>query len=772
MRARPTSRSLDVRRTVIPRALVVPWITAHLVACWRPSGATTSDDARAGATTRASGSTADAATTVDAAGPERPAPTVRATAIELGGREACARLEDGTVRCWGAGSLSVPGAPDLRTTPVTVPALADFEQWSFGRSRFGGVGFGCAVRGGQVYCWGDNRDGQLGDGSAVSTRRAIGAAVRGVRDARLVIAGDDVACAIRTNGRVSCWGTNDHHELADGTAIDRRVPVELPSLSEVETLSLGGYRGCAVTRAGAVWCWGTNDAGRIAPDDERFFLPPQPVDVGGPASRVAVGAQHTCALRRDGSVACWGNRMRPTTVDDVRDVIDLRYGRFHDFFALGRDGRLRRWVMTAGLNQQSARGYTPVELVAGGDRVAQVRVGGDTICVVRTNGAVACWGGNSDGQLAQGSAPRDRAEPSTVSGLSDAVQIVAKEHGVCAVRATGAVACWGDPLWWDGEGGPSGDPVSSPREVQGIVDARQVVIAMNLACVRRRSGSVGCWGSNRAVLGASASEVSSSLVAVPSVTDATGLAAGESHVCALRRDGTVWCWGDENIEVRARPNNRRGEAEEIGIGPAPTVLPGVTRAAWLAAGGYQTCVREDASPGVLCGGRWVSFGRLALAPAQSPSAIAAIANTDVVALGSECSCVSTPDRRVRCWCARREGAIGARSETPQFVAGLRAVVGLAVAEDHACAVDEAGDVLCWGDNGRGQLGWPTPRGARSRVASRVAQLAGPAAEVAVGREFSCARLRDGRVQCWGANEDGQLGDGVVLSSREPLAVRW
>ncbi|MBL8685066.1 MAG: hypothetical protein JNK05_38170 [Myxococcales bacterium] len=777
MRARLNGLRLEAKRGALARAIVVTWFSANLVACSRASGAATTG-ARDGATAapRVVGSTADAAGTADAAVPGRVAPTLRATTIELGGSEACARLEDGTVRCWGRGSLLVPGAPDVRTTPVIAPELAAFEQWSLGTARFDRVGFGCGVRGGQVYCWGDNSEGQLGDGSAVPVRREIGAPVRGIRDARSVVIDRANACAIRANGRVSCWGSNDHQEFADGTPIQRRVPIELPRLSDVETLSLGYRRGCAVTRARALFCWGRNAAALSPPTDESLYVLPQPVDVGGQASRVAVGVRHTCVLRADGTVACWGSGLGFTTIADVSDAIDVRYGGRDDFYALGRDGRLRRWVVTAGLNQEVARGYTPVELVAGGDHVAQVRGGSDGsssfVCVLRTDGEVACWGSNGAAQLAQGTAPRDRADPSTVPGLSDAMQIVAAEHAVCAVRASGRVACWGDPLWFEMEGGPAGDAVSTPSEVPGIVDATQVVFAWGLACVRRRNGSVGCWGSDRAVLGSFVSEASSALVAVPSVTDAVGLAAGASHVCALQRSGTVSCWGPRAIEVRARPDHAQGAGEEIEVGPAPTVLPGVTRAEWLAAGGYQTCVREDASPGVLCGGRWVSFGRLALAPPQSPSAIEAIANTDVVALGSECSCVSTPDRRVRCWCARREGAIGPQSGTPQLVAGLRAVVGLAVAEDHACALDESGDVHCWGANARGQLGRPTARGGRTRVASRVLQLAGPAAEVVVGREFSCARLRDGRVQCWGANEDGQLGDGVVLGAREPLAVRW
>ena len=124
----------------------------------------------------------------------------------------------------------------------------------------GGSGFTCALtNAGNMLCWGDNYYGQLGDGTRPAAdilprSRVLGANIVGIAT------GGRSACAITTTGTLKCWGNNDNGQLGDGTTTVRRSPVVVSGMSVgVRDVSLGMSHTCAVTAAGATWCWGAND---------------------------------------------------------------------------------------------------------------------------------------------------------------------------------------------------------------------------------------------------------------------------------------------------------------------------------------------------------------------------------------------------------------------------------------------------------------------------------------------------------------------------------
>ena len=97
--------------------------------------------------------------------------------------------------------------------------------------------------------------------------------------------------------------------------------------------------------------------------------------------------------------------------------------------------------------------------------------------------------------------------------------------------------------------------------------------------------------------------------------------------------------------------------------------------------------------------------------------------------------------------------------SPQRVPGLSGVSSLAAGLEHTCAVLWSGEVWCWGSNSIGQSGQPTGHfGSPLHVATRVAGLV--ADRIGAGDSFTCVIDADGRVQCWGDNRQGQIGDGA------------
>jgi alpha-tubulin suppressor-like RCC1 family protein len=143
-----------------------------------------------------------------------------------------------------------------------------------------------------------------------------------------------------------------------------------------------------------------------------------------------------------------------------------------------------------------------------------------------------------------------------------------------------------------------------------------------------------------------------------------------------------------------------------------------------------------------------------------------------LAAGGAHTCAVLAAGTVACWGLNTDGQL-ARGETlgtPAPIAGVRGATAIAAGQGHTCAVIVDAKVLCWGSNSRGQLGRRATERERSFPTPSVVGEISDAIGVAVGRDHSCALLRDGRVMCWGGNSSGQLGDGTTTDSAAPIPV--
>jgi alpha-tubulin suppressor-like RCC1 family protein len=183
---------------------------------------------------------------------------------------------------------------------VPVRGLADAVEIAAGGTHT------CALtREGAVVCWGANFAGQLGDGETGEARPDV-APVVGLGPAVAIAAGDAHTCAISTERHLYCWGNNGDGQLGDGSTTTQSRPTLVP-LAGVSKVAAGRRHGtCAILSWGEVRCWGANGAGEIGDGtrDLRWF--PTAVPCLGPATDVALGPSHTCAILADDSVRCWG----------------------------------------------------------------------------------------------------------------------------------------------------------------------------------------------------------------------------------------------------------------------------------------------------------------------------------------------------------------------------------------------------------------------------------------------------------------------------------
>jgi alpha-tubulin suppressor-like RCC1 family protein len=482
-----------------------------------------------------------------------------AVSVSAGETHACAVLTDHTARCWGLNGNSFLGdgvingtAGRVATVMIATNApLAAIEQVAMG------FAFSCVrTTGGQVYCWGINDAGQLGDSDLTTLRGMPKVPIALPAPATHLTAGTQFACAGLSNGQVYCWGANQAGQLGQG-ALNRQDLLSEPALIQDlrydNTAPQGGLAAgynfaCAKTSAG-VACWGSNEYNNLGRDVPLGAVS-RPVEVVGVgAARAIAAGLGSCVLTDADEVWCWGERdgeVNPTTHSSlttrmVEDAAQISAGTYH-LCARLRDGTLRCWGRNSvGQLGDGSVNNAPAPVQVQGLPVAAVDVsaGSDQTCAALTDGSVWCWGGNTNGELGSSTSGPYTSHPQQVVGLTDAVAVSTGLGNTCALHTDGTISCWGY-----NETGKLGDGTTTsrvtPARVPGLQGVTQVVVGWNQVCVVMGDNrELWCWG-------ASLDYEDQSLpnkkpVKMPNIEGVEEISSNFSEACARLQDGSMCC---------------------------------------------------------------------------------------------------------------------------------------------------------------------------------------------------------------------------------------
>ena len=289
-------------------------------------------------------------------------------------------------------------------------------------------------------------------------------------------------------------------------------------------------------------------------------------------------------------------------------------------------------------------------------------------------------------------------------------------------------------------------------------------------CWLSGAGGIWCWGDNDYGKFGNGSEDNVYEVPVQPIGMESGVVsmeAGEDFHCAITDEARLFCWG-------------RGSDGQLGYGgelkqSSPVEVVNEDGTGWLqvSAGDYHACgVTGDKI--ARCWGSG-SSGRLGNGGTEDevyPVDVVGLDDSIVaVAAGGSGSCAATEEGQLFCW--GDSDTLGNGSEEnsllPVAVPGLEAgvvEVGVSGSGNLACALTDVGEVWCWGDGER--LGQGNEED--SLVPVQVSGLSTGVASLSVGSSYSCAVLEDESAVCWGANNDGNLGDGTTTDALLPVAV--
>ena len=333
--------------------------------------------------------------------------TVRAlvfTTVSTGGGHSCGLTTDGEVYCWGRnspfGDLG-DGTTNDRLWPVSVAGGRTYQTVSTGRRHNCGV-----TTSGDAFCWGWNGWGELGDGTVnggVGPSRPM--LVSGGLSFELVSAGDQHTCGVITGGDVYCWGRNDRGQIGNGTSdtLPHTAPQLVSGGHTFRTVSAGRLKSCGVTTDGDGYCWGARPiAGETSTPSE--------VPGGLSFAVLSVGWQQACGVTTSGAAYCWGpnasGQLGDSTTSGSTAPVPVAGGHSFGMLSAGRDyscgvttgGQAYCWGDNdlSQLGDGTLTSSTVPVLVLGGLTFESVAAsaGGAHTCGVTVDGTAYCWGLN------------------------------------------------------------------------------------------------------------------------------------------------------------------------------------------------------------------------------------------------------------------------------------------------------------------------------------------------------------------------------------------
>jgi alpha-tubulin suppressor-like RCC1 family protein len=737
----------------------------------------------------------------------------------------CTIPNDGIPACWGSNYYGQIGNGERGDDGALVPTSPDFTGVLNGKTVkeivLGNSSTCVIASDDQVYCWGENGFGQLGNGSTTDSNTPVAVSTAGVlngKTIKVLKSADDTTCVIASDDKLYCWGYGRFGALANGSTANSTIPIAVAGgalgAKTIKQLDMNDNTTCVIASDDKMYCWGYGAYGTLGNGASSNSSATVAVDFTGVLSGKIITQVHmaglfTCVLA-DARVYCWG---------------------------YGGEGALGQGATS----NTNVPGAVNTAGVLSGKSITKIAGTGSTMCALTSDNFIACWGFGYDGELGNGTSNANSTLPvlidssGAISGKT-ITDLVSSKKNVCALTSDGLVFCWGEG-YFGNKLSQNTNEVSVPTspDMTEALSGKTILefgVGLYVSCALASDHQIYCWGGGSGgELGNGTDTFTNYPVSQKTtdssdelILDAKYLTYVEGTVCAQRGDGELFCgvtgkslsfvydFGNEEIvDLKLREDDFKCALTDVGNlycwgGAGDGVLGNGTNDDLL----IPTLIKMS---GALLGKTIKSFeigenfvcaiasddlaycwgsdsqGQLGGNTGNDSDEPIAVDRTGVLSgkkinsltIYSETVCAIADDLKAYCWGEGFDGQLGdgvsPSSDVPVAVstAGVlnnKTIKKISIMDTMVCAIASDDLMYCWGDNTSGQLGDGTTNFSPVPVAVDMSGvLSGKTIKDFTSNNYTtCAIASDDKVYCWGYGADGSLGDGNSVNSLVPVAV--
>lgn len=614
---------------------------------------------------------------------------------------------------------------------------------------------------GTVWSCGANDLGALGDGTMLASKVPVQAV--GLSNIVAVNTGGSHTLALKSDGTVWAFGGGYYGEIGDGNWMEQAIPVQVVDLgADVIDIDASRYNSIALKSDGTVWIWGSDDYGQLG--NSEWSSSGVPIQVVGlnDVVDVAMADFHTIALKSDGTV--WGfgaNDYGQLGTGSLYDQIDTprQIAGLENVIQIQNNLSETRVLKSDGTVWAFGGNWIGPQIPSGGHHFLEpVQVTGLSNVVELIGGMAR----KSDGTLwwARADEMGQHIAPEDVTAYYDSV---ASDSGV-GLKSDGSVWGYGTTRAFVYDYSTAS---AIPVQISSLADVMAAGAGGDHSIALKKNGTVWGFGSDFA-RGSFLFEQHPMPVQVEGVTGVIAVSAGGDHSLILKGDGTVWSFGTDE-------NGQLGNDEDLVRQKAPVWVSELEDILRISTGGrHSLALKSDGTVWSFGDDNRGQLGNdVELSQKATPVQVSGLTGVVDVAAGANHSLALTSNGTVWSFGADNEGQLGddtalVQKATPVPVSALTNIVAIAAGGNHSLALDGNGAVWSFGSDGSGQLG-NGPGFVRQAMPVRVDGLENVVA-IAAGQDFSLALKQDGTLWSFGGNSWGQLGDGTGISRPAPVQV--
>ena len=687
-----------------------------------------------------------------------------AVSIEAGRYQTYYIDSDGNL--WGFGRNKEGELADGTTDYQNKPILIDnpnYEKWDI-------IGAGklhtCAIdESGFLYCWGWDMYGQLGIGYKTNYAQTSLHEVSNPYDNKWidVDGGNTHTCAIDSTGTLYCWGENNHYQSGQSdNSTNYLTPVIVGTVGKVWTaVDVGYYFSCAKDDQDKLYCWGDNSHGQVPGSSATHY----PTEISNSDntrwSVFSAGYDHACGIDENGSLWCWGRN---------------NYGQIGN--GTGGDG-------TENYNVNAS---SPVKIINHNNSTLtweSVNTNGHETCAIDENNDMWCWGKGDNGTFGNGTMKDSNYPVKVINKSIDGWQLVANgiDH-TCGVDTDNIVWCWGRNYDDHNKSGQLGIglnrtfSVNTPILIKNkfSIPWKTVSTVDDTTCGIDINHQLYCWGDNYYGQLDNYDGILKNSYGFPLTSDSIynvkKICVGFANICGIDENSELLCWGANNF---GQLGNYTTDNSYY-----PVLITNGQNSRWesVGLGGYHTC-GVDKDDDLWCwGGN--DHGQLGDGTTVHSSYPLFITNSQniswkSISLGVYHTCGIDKSDRLWCWGGNDYGQLGdgsnADSNYPVLITNGQNNTwkSISLGAYYTCGIDENGKLWCWGSNNNGQLGDGTTINSSYPLLITNSQNS-KWESISVGYYHTCGIDENGKLWCWGKNNGGQLGNGTIVNSNYPLLI--